>query len=277
MELAFLGRWNQSCDRFNGGGGTARRRAGVDGIADDIGTGDGAAAEPRHRAQGALTQLRAWLSQRPRTPGERLPPERQLCEMLGVSRSELRKALAQLEAGGEVWRHVGKGTFIGAAPGEGADLAATAARSSPAEVMNARLMLEPTLAAEAALSATGEDIAELRDCVAGARAAETWRHYETWDNRLHRAIAASAGNGVMLALFDNLNTIRRIVTWGRRRPDDMRPPADHHSFVDHDGIVAAIAGRDPAAAEALMRAHLESVRANLLQRPGLDSGLRRIR
>ncbi len=217
-------------------------------------------------APGALTQLRAWLSQRPRAPGERLPPERQLCETLGVSRGELRKALAALERAGEVWRHVGKGTFVGAAPSEGADLAATAARSSPTEVMNARLLLEPSLAAEAALCATGEDIAELRACLAGARAAESWRHYETWDNRLHRAIAAASGNRVMLALFDSLNTIRRAVTWGRLRPDDSGPPADHHSFADHDAIVAAIAEREPSAAAAAMREHLAKVRDNLLAR-----------
>jgi DNA-binding FadR family transcriptional regulator len=236
---------------------------------DGTSIGESGGDRPRHHAQGALTQLRAWLAQRPRAPGERLPPERQLCETLGVSRSELRKALAHLEAAGEVWRHVGKGTFIGSLPGvETADLAAAAARTSPVEVMNARLILEPALAAEAALNATGEDIAELRACLDGARLAESWRHYETWDNRLHRAIAASAGNLVMLTLFDSLNTIRRSVTWGRRRPADSRPPADHHSFVDHEAIFAAVSGRDPAEAAAAMRRHLATVRGNLLGHPG---------
>jgi DNA-binding FadR family transcriptional regulator len=215
---------------------------------------------------GALTQLRAWLSQTPRREGERLPPERELCAILGVSRAELRKALAALERGGEVWRHVGKGTFVGAAMGEGADVAAVAERSSPAEVMAARRLFEPTLAAEAALNASARDLAELRDCLTGARAAETWRQYETWDNRLHRAIAVSAGNAVLLSLFDGLNTIRRAVTWRRLRPEDARPPRDHHSFADHDAIVAAINARDDAAAEAAMRRHLGRVGENLVSR-----------
>ncbi len=52
--------------------------------------------------QGALTQLRAWLAQRDLPANTRLPAERELCELLGVSRGELRKALAVAgEGGGE--------------------------------------------------------------------------------------------------------------------------------------------------------------------------------
>ena len=92
---------------------------------------------PAHRADGdrgqsALTQLRAWLAQKQLPPATRLPPERELCEMLGVSRGELRKALAILERQGELWRHVGKGTFIGARPvAELSSVAAIAAQTNP--------------------------------------------------------------------------------------------------------------------------------------------------
>ena len=64
-------------------------------------------------AEGALIQLRAWLAQRDLPEDGRLPPERELIEILGVTRGELRKALAALENNGELWRHVGKGTFRG--------------------------------------------------------------------------------------------------------------------------------------------------------------------
>ena len=50
---------------------------------------------------GALTQLRAWLAQRDFSDNGRLPPERELIDILGVSRSDLRKALAALEKNGE--------------------------------------------------------------------------------------------------------------------------------------------------------------------------------
>ncbi|MEO0762724.1 MAG: FCD domain-containing protein, partial [Pseudomonadota bacterium] len=216
-------------------------------------------------------QLRAWLAQHPRAEGERLPPERVLCEELGVSRGELRKALAVLEGRGELWRHVGRGTFIGAAPADSAEATPLVAdRTNPSEVMAARLAFEPLLASEAALGATAEDMLEFRACLDGARVAETWRQYEVWDNRLHRAIAVAADNRVLLALFNNLNTIRRAVTWGRLRREDVRPPADHHSFADHEAIVAAIIERDPTSARSLMRTHLARVRDRLLRVPGTD-------
>jgi DNA-binding FadR family transcriptional regulator len=104
----------------------------------------------------------------------------------------------------------------------------------------------------------------MAQCLSGARRAETWRQYENWDNRFHRAVAESAGNVVLLALFDSLNAIRRTVVWGRLREETERPPADHHSFADHDAIVAAIENRDMEAATRTMRAHLHAVHRRLI-------------
>ena len=217
------------------------------------------------RGQSALTQLIAYLAQQELPPSTKLPPERELSELLGVSRGDLRKALAILEGRGELWRHVGKGTFTGARPAEDMfSAAAIASRTSPAEVMRARLVIEPELAREAALHATAEDMADMRRCLDESRAAETWRQYENWDNRLHRAVAQAAHNPLLLALFDTVNAVRRAVVWGRLRPDHARPPADHHSFGEHDAIVQAIAERNLNAGAARMRQHLQSVNGRLL-------------
>ena len=227
---------------------------GAAGMNDDIDAG-----------QSALTQLRAYLAQRELPTNSRLPPERELSEMLGVSRGALRKALATLESHGELWRHVGKGTFTGTKPIEELfSIGALAGQTNPAEVMRARQIIEPDIAREAALSATADDIAEMRRCLAGSRRAETWRQYENWDNRLHRAITVAAHNTVLLALFDTLNAVRRAVVWGRLRRDPTRPPADHHSFRQHEAIVAAIEERDLLAAANRMRLHLQAVEQELL-------------
>ena len=65
------------------------------------------------RTDAAEQALRAWLARGSHRTGERLPPEHDLATMLGVSRGTLRTALQRLEAGGEVVRRQGSGTFIG--------------------------------------------------------------------------------------------------------------------------------------------------------------------
>lgn len=215
-----------------------------------------------------LTQLRAWLARGGLEPGARLPPERDLCNMLGVSRSELRKALAVLEQEGQIWRHVGKGTFVGSRPSDKlASLRTIAETTGPAEVMRTRLLLEPQIAAEAALHASARDMEALRHCLQASEQAPSWRHYESWDNRLHRSIAEASRNTLVLALFDILNAVRRAVAWQRRREPPDRPPRDHHSFAEHRAIVEAIAARDAAGAAEAMRRHLRSVASRLLEPP----------
>ena len=224
------------------------------------------------QGEGALTQLRAYLAQQDLSKDTKLPPERELCERLGVSRAELRKALAILERERMVWRHVGKGTFIGARPeSDLAKISDVAHHSNPAQVMRARLIIEPEIAAEAALHATSEDLSEMTICLQRSREADTWRQYENWDNRLHRTIAQATHNTVLLALFDNLNAVRRTVVWGRLRAGPSRPPANHHSFAQHEAIVRAIAERDCHLARNLMHKHLNRVQAGLLNGQGTEA------
>lgn len=218
------------------------------------------------RADGGSVQLRAWLAQADLAPGTKLPAERQLSELLGVSRGDLRKALAELERDGALWRHVGKGTFVGAKPAEElVSIRDVAAQSNPGEVMHARILLEPLLASEAALNASAQDVKSMENCLQAARNATSWRQYETCDNGFHRALAEATKNTVLIALYDQLNAIRRTVVWGRLRVTKDRPPIDHHSFAEHERIFDAIAHRDRGAAAEWMRAHLETVRMGLLE------------
>jgi DNA-binding FadR family transcriptional regulator len=218
-----------------------------------------------HDASGStLTLLQAYLATAPLPEDGRLPPERELAATLGTGRFALRKALAALEAEGQLWRHVGKGTFLGPRPiGAIGDVAAVAARVGPAAVMQARLVLEPPLARLAALHAGTAQLSALAAHAEAAERAPSWRIYESQDAALHRTIAEAAGNPLLLALFDQAAAVRRAVTWARPRGTGEAPPRDHHSFAEHRAIVAAITARDGAAAEAAMRAHVGTVLAKL--------------
>ncbi|WP_305987483.1 FadR/GntR family transcriptional regulator [Roseibium sp. MMSF_3544] len=204
--------------------------------------------------------LRNFLNDREMALNGRLPPERSLCEELGISRGKLRNALAQLEAEGQIWRHVGRGTFFGPRPVLNlSEVEYLSEQCRPTEVIEARMAIEPQMAKLAALHGTASNFAEMRRCVRLCKSAKDWRVYESWDNNFHQAIAAATCNKLLISLFDTLNIVRRSTVWGQMRATRL-PPKDHKSFAEHDAIYDAIVDRDPERAAEAMRTHLRSVR-----------------
>ncbi len=213
----------------------------------------------------ARDRVRAFITEGGYHPGDRLPAERELVTRLGMTRNTLRKALEALEREGAIWRHVGKGTFVSSI-GSGAPVASVidlARQVSPLHMMRARIALEPAIAREAAINASDAGIARIVDARDKAVAAESWDVYEAWDDSLHRLIAESTGNALLLALFDQLNQVRRAVAWDTVVRASDRPARSHTSFAEHDRIVQAIRSRNATEAQAAMRAHLGSVSARL--------------
>lgn len=214
-----------------------------------------------------VARLRGYIVEGAYALGGRLPPERRLTEELGMSRSTLRKALDALERDGLIWRHVGKGTFVADDGGrlrpKHSAMAELGRQLTPFRMMRARIAIEPAIAREAAVNASGETLVKMRRAIDRAKAATTWAEYEAQDDAFHRAVAEASDNLLLLTLFDQLNEVRRAVAWGSVTRESDRPSRDHSSFAEHDAIADAIAGRDPAAAYEAMRRHLGSVARRL--------------
>ena len=213
--------------------------------------------------------LAGWLASSGAVAGDRLPPERDLCERLGISRGELRKALTALEAEGIVERHVGRGTFLRdrTAASEIKEPLVTrlAEITSPHAAMMARLSLEPELAGHAAIHAAPRHLTEARRLADEMRLAGDWAEYERLDARLHELIAIASGNPLLAELHRIVNAVRVSVVWSRLALPQDGPPADYHSFDEHDEIIAALESRDRKAAHAAMRKHLKTTRDALLK------------
>lgn len=208
--------------------------------------------------------IRQYIVSRSFQHNERMPPERELALHFKVSRSELRKALTSLEEDGLIWRHVGRGTFVGARPVLNLnDVAYLGELASPIQVIAARLAIEPGLAALAAYSGTRADFIAMRTCNERCRAAPDWRSYEAQDNNLHAAIAKATQNKLLVYLFETLNVVRRSTVWGQSRVT-TGPSANYCSFDEHEAICTAIEARDADLAETRMREHLISVRDRVL-------------
>lgn len=203
------------------------------------------------------------------SPGDRLPPEREMIFRLGVSRTTLRKGLEALEREGAIWRHVGKGTFVAAhSTSEGMNvLSELSQQVTPVHMMRARLSLEPALAREAAINASEDAVIRIKMARDRAADAPSWDDYEAQDDVFHRAVAEATGNVLLLSLFDQLNQVRRAVAWNTVVRVTPRPSPEHSSFMEHDRITAAIEARDPRESHAAMRDHLGSVSARLFGEP----------
>lgn len=214
-----------------------------------------------------VDDLRARIRNGPFPPGARLPAERDLAMNLGVSRSTLRGALAVLEAEGEVWRHVGRGTFVGRRPSEATEVFTLPAdMTSPAEVMEVRLIIEPRVAELAAHRASAADIAFMRQCLDKGEAARDTASYEMWDGALHRVIAEAARNTLLLALFNAVNAVRDHAIWGQLKEATLTPQRRRRYSTQHENLVTAIERRDAVDCQRLMREHLEAVRDDMLSR-----------
>lgn len=219
----------------------------------------------------ALTNdaLGDWLAKSGVAPGDRLPPERDLCDQLGISRGDLRKALTALEAEGVIERHVGRGTFLrsqSVADNSNEPLVLRLAEiTSPHDAMMARLSLEPELAGYAAIHASPRHLTEARGLAESMRKAANWAEYEGLDANLHELIAVASGNPLLAELHRIVNAVRVSVVWSKLEIPKDGPPADYHSFAEHDEIIKALESRDRNAAHAAMRNHLKSVRATLLK------------
>lgn len=225
--------------------------------------------------EAVLAQMRHLIRDGGYAAGDRLPPERQLMARVGVGRATLRRALDRLEREGAIWRHVGKGTFVAEAAavssahaaehanGSFNGVARLARQTTPLEMMRARLAIEPAIVREAAVNASAEALSRMTLAMQRARAAASWRDYEVQDDLFHRSLAEACDNAMMLALFDQLNAVRRAVALGNVQRQSARPPSNHTSFAEHEAISAAVSARDPEAAAVAMRRHLQSVSRRL--------------
>jgi GntR family transcriptional repressor for pyruvate dehydrogenase complex len=220
-------------------------------------------------AEEVAARLRDMIHNGELAAGDRLPPERDLAKLLGVSRPTLRAGIRSLSTVGILQSKQGAGTFV-AQRDESPTLDSSPLRMLSAlhgftsdEMFEARLALEMSIAGLAARRATSEHMTRLAEEIAGMYASlNNPEQYLVHDMQFHQTIAAASDNRILTSLMNMVATIlfdSRSKTVHRAL--DLKQSAEQH----HD-IYRAIRERDPDAAEQAMHDHLiETQKAQALE------------
>ncbi len=195
----------------------------------------------------------------------RMPAERDLAQEFGVARNTVRRAVGLLERDGTVVRQVGRGTFVSA--GGPDSIAAAILRmegTSPADMMEIRLLIEPAAASFAATHASAAGLVAVAEAHQAACAAADMPSFEQWDAEFHHRIFACGRNEFLKEIHNLLRILRNQAPWFEMKRRSFSEQRRQTYCAEHQEIVAGLLARDPEAAGQAMRAHLRTVERNLL-------------
>jgi GntR family transcriptional repressor for pyruvate dehydrogenase complex len=193
------------------------------------------------------------------SPGERLPPERELVARLGVSRTVVREALNLLEARGVVSIEHGRGAVVSGGSTEAVrETLGLLLRVRPkvlGELMEVRRILEVEVAGLAAERSGPEDLAEMRASLERMRTSiEAPEGYVDADVEFHAALARAADNGVLLTMLEPVVDLLRA----SREVSASRPGSAGRALGEHERILEHVEGGDAGGAREEMRRHMDA-------------------
>ena len=202
-------------------------------------------------------------------PGDQLPPERELAQQFGVSRTAVREAVKALREKGLVEAYPVRGTFI-------TDGTSYSMRQSLDRMLRVgqaegsgflaevREILEPEIAAMAATRADAEAQASMREQVRTMdEARKDPDAFIEADLDFHLALAEAAANPIILSLIDSIVGLLREQRMGIFQVEGGPERGQYH----HKKILEAIEHKDPAGAREAMKAHLRQVREDSRRAP----------
>jgi GntR family transcriptional repressor for pyruvate dehydrogenase complex len=211
----------------------------------------------------AILKIKEMILSGELKPGDRLPPEKELGEALGLSRSSLREAVKALEIIRVLDVRRGDGTYVTSlSPSLLLDAMSFVVDvhqdDSVLELFEVRQILEPAAAALATPSITRADVAHLRDLLAQVHGTTSVDELVANDIVFHRYISERAGNAYLTRLLDTLSssTVRARVWRGLTQEGSVE-----RTLTEHRAIVDALEAGDATVVAAQMTVHVSGVAA----------------
>jgi GntR family transcriptional regulator, transcriptional repressor for pyruvate dehydrogenase complex len=192
--------------------------------------------------------------------GDRLPPERELVEQIGVSRPTLREALRALTILGVIRSNRGGGMFVSSLKPEELlgplQFFLTLEGCSVENLYQARMLIEGGIARHAAQHARSEDIAALRGMIdRQLKAVGDPLAYRSLDVQFHRLISDLARNAFLARIAASMN----VIGMEFRTMASETPAVIRRSLKDHAAVVDALEKNDAAGADRAMQDHMRHV------------------
>lgn len=211
-------------------------------------------------AEAISAEILELLRQRELKPGDKLPPERELADMLGVSRPSLREALRALSIMKVVEVRQGDGTYVTALNPEELvehlEFVFMLDESTTVQLFEARKIVETGNAALAAQRISSTELAALRHCLERSeRSVDDPEAFMLADIELHEIITRAARNPLLERFMASIGTLSRA---SRHKTTHMIG-VTATALADHRQIVAALEARDAQAASRAMLRHLEHI------------------
>ncbi|HRI02299.1 MAG TPA: FadR/GntR family transcriptional regulator [Pyrinomonadaceae bacterium] len=216
-----------------------------------------------------VERLRKMIHDGELSPGDRLPPERDLAKLLGVSRPTLRAGIRSLSTVGILQSKQGAGTFV-VEKDESPTLDSNPLRMLSAlhgftsdEMFEARLALEMSIAGLAAERATSEQMTLMAEEITGMYASlNEPEQYLVHDMQFHQTIASASNNRILTSLMNMIATI----LYDSRSKTVKRATDLKQSAEQHHNIYRAMREHDPEGARRAMHDHLiETQKAQRLE------------
>lgn len=213
-------------------------------------------------------------------PGDRIPTERELTEILGVSRVPLREAICALTALGIFSAHQGDGTFVNSfnegTMGRILYIYTLLDSISVSDIMGVRNYLESAAAEDAAKKRTSEQLLEIKEKKEAFSAAYGKmtlgllgvKEVMESDLEFHNAIARATGNRLFTEFLDAVRaTVSKsyLKSRGEALTDPYRDSSLESALSAHERIVAAIEAQDPELAHRCMSEHVTQIMSSLKQ------------
>ncbi len=212
-----------------------------------------------------VNSLLALIKERQLLPGDKLPPERELAQMMNVGRPSLRAALRALAVMNVIEILPGSGTYISNLEPdrlvEHLDFVFALDDSSVLQLFDARRTLETRTAALAALLISAEELGRLEAILDVWATANDDDVREAADRDFHKLIAIASRNPI---LFRFVSVVNQLGKESRGRAYRL-PRAIDNTMDEHRAIVDALRRRDPEAAQSAMLHHLEQAEIYLRQ------------